>query len=158
MLPAYPCKVADTIGAGDSFSATFLYYYLLERPDLVIPMLAHGGPWYGAFLLKKMFPRLKKTMKQSMKIDQAGYEKSKEILLQASAKLQAQLQDKEFLVGNEFSRADLVMASLWAPLARVDGYGFNWPEATQLPAELVAMEKEFTPVLSWVKKIYEAYR
>lgn len=132
------------------------YHILLERRDLLVPMLAQGGPWYGRIFLTIIFPKLVQLMRQSMKIDQAGFEMSRQCLDGAMARIQAHLRDRQFLVGDSFSRADLAVASLLAPLSRARGYGIEWPST--LPLELADMEKKYQPVLSWVNNIYESFR
>lgn len=132
------------------------YHVLLNHKAIVVPMLAQGGPWYGSFLLRAIYPRLVKVMRRSMQIDQQGYDQSKLVLDQAIERLRNHLVDRQFLVGDEFTRADLVVAALLAPLSRAPGYGIDWP--TDLPAELDTLAAEYADVLAWVNRIYRDYR
>ena len=43
-------------------------------------------------------------------------------------KVYAHIKDREYFVGDSFTRADLAMASLLAPLCRTKNYGIEWPE------------------------------
>ena len=132
------------------------YHILLNHKALVVPMLAHDGPWYGGSLLRLIFPRLVKVMRHSMFIDQQGYMQSKVTLDEAIEHLRQHLRGRQFLVGESFTRADLAVAALLAPLARPAGYGIDWPLV--LPKELEAIAIEYTDVLAWVKTIYDNHR
>lgn len=132
------------------------YHVLLNHKALVVPMLAQDGPWYGASLLRLVFPRLVKVMRHSMRIDQEGYTQSKYALDSAIERLRKHLCDRQFLVGESFTRADLAVAALLAPLARPVGYGIEWLDI--LPQELEELALEYSDVLAWVNTIYDNNR
>jgi len=132
------------------------YHHLLQHPDVVIPMLAHGGPWYGGFLLRRMFPKLEALMRQGMQIDAAAAAASARSLDAALAQLLERLQGREFLVGDEFTRADLAAASLLAPFRMPDKYGITWPRP--FPASLAAVADAYAERLAWVDRMYAQHR
>ncbi len=132
------------------------YHILLEHPDIVIPFFTHQGPWYGKLYLLYAFPKLKKAMRKFMNINQESEQRSREILGIAIDRLHDHLQQNNFLVGNQFSRADLSAASLLAPLCMPEKYGLNWPD--QLPPEFEALVDGFQPKIDWVDEIYDKYR
>lgn len=134
----------------------YCYHFLLEHPKIVVPFLAHNGPWYGKFLLSRMFPKLKIRMRQLMNINEESAQTSKEHIETAINKLYNHYQEHKFLVGEQFSRADLTAASMLAPLCRADGYGLDWPE--HYPRELEEFIKQFGEKIYWVNKIYEEFR
>ena len=101
------------------------YHILLEHPDIVIKLFAHQGPWYGKSLLRFMFPKLKTKMRELMNINEKTAEASKAHLSIAIDKIYSHLQEHSFLVGNQFSRADLAAASLIAPLRMPDKVWFE---------------------------------
>jgi glutathione S-transferase len=110
----------------------FGYHYLLSEPKTVIPFFTQGGPWWGPTFFKLFFTKLEPIMRKVMSIDEVGAHKSKERIQQAIDKLDSAYAEKEFLVGDRFSRADLAAAALLAPLIMPQGYGLDWPET--LPA------------------------
>ncbi len=132
------------------------YHVLLEHPDIVIPFFTHQGPWYGRLYLLYAFPKLKKAMRKYMNINQESEQRSREILGIAIDRLHDHLQENNFLVGNQFSRADLSAASLLAPLCMPEKYGLNWPD--QLPPEFEALVDGFQSKIGWVSEIYDKYR
>jgi glutathione S-transferase len=66
------------------------------------------------------------------------------------------LKEHAFLVGNQFTRADLAAASLLAPLCMPDKYGLNWPD--HVPEQLEELVGEFHERTKWVHEIYEKFR
>lgn len=132
------------------------YHILLDYPDIVIPFFSHNGPWYGSALLKIGFKKLQSKMRYYMKIDQDSAAHSLQKMSEAIDKLHQHLQQHNYLVGDEFSRADLAAASLLAPLCQPDGYGLKWPEKT--PPALQEIADKHQQQLTWVHHIYEQHR
>jgi len=132
------------------------YHILLQHKKLLVPMLSEGGPWYANILLTVIYPKLTTLMRQSMAIHPAGFAKSQALLDQANQRLESHLQTRDYLVGDQFTRADLAVAALLAPLSRAPGYGIDWPST--LPPELAAIEQRYQRVLHWVNGLYEQYR
>lgn len=132
------------------------YHTLLEYPDIVIPFFTVNGPWYGNFLLKRMFPKMRQSMRKLMNINSTSAAKSREILDLATDRVFSHLQAREFLVGDQFTRADLAVASLLAPLSMPAKYGLQWPE--RYPEELNELIDSYAAKLRWVDKMYEVNR
>ncbi len=95
-------------------------------------------------------------MRKYMNINEESAQRSREILGNAIDKLHSHLQENAFLVGDQFSRADLSAASLLAPLCMPEKYGLNWPD--QLPQQFEALVDGFQPKINWVDEIYDKYR
>jgi len=132
------------------------YHILLEYPEIVIPFFAHNGPWYGKIYLRVVFPKLEKTMRKYMNINEDSARQSRETMGIAIDKIHSHLEDNAFLVGDRFSRADLSAASLLAPLCRPEKYGLKWPD--RLPAQYEDLVSEFQPKLNWVHRLYQSFR
>ncbi len=134
----------------------YVYSVLLNYPDIVIPFFAHNGPWYGKTLYRFIFPMLRKKMITFLDINKQSAQLSKEQLVQAINKVANRLDGRDFLVGEQFTRADLAAASLLAPLIKPVKYGLNWPD--KLPNELESFIDSQEDKLQWVKDCYELYR
>jgi len=132
------------------------YHQLLEYPDIVVPLLSYGGPWYGRFLLRLIFPKLKDRMRQGMRINDAEVELSRETLDATLEKVRRRLSGREFLVGDEFSRADLAVAALLAPLRMPAKYGLPWPQT--LPDSVARVIDTYAGRLTWVDGLYANHR
>jgi glutathione S-transferase len=132
------------------------YHQLLEHPDIVVSLLSYGGPWYGRFLLRSTFRKVREAMRKGMRINDAEVEVSEKTLDAAVDKVQARISGREFLVGDEFSRADLAVASLLAPLRMPGKYGLPWPRT--LPEQVAAVMARYADRLTWVDGLYATHR
>ena len=132
------------------------YHTLLEHPALVVPLFTVNGPWYGPWVLRPLFPSLSKKMRKLMNINAASAQQGQEHLTQALDKVHQHLQGKTYFVGDQFSRADLAVASLLAPLCRPAGYGLDWPPA--YPEPLAQVVEELSEKLAWVNPMYARHR
>ena len=133
-----------------------IYHELLEHPAVVIPFFTRNGPWYGPLWITLTYSTLRKRMRTLMDINDATANASMEIVTRAIDKIHMRLQDRQFLVGDQFTRADLAAASLLAPLCTPKKYGLDWPE--RLPEPIEAMQKELSNKVAWVSKLYAELR
>ena len=138
----------------------YCYHYLLERPDDVIPLIGSGTSPMSKRMLKFGFPILRKLMRKSMNINPKSAERSKQKIDSALNTIQQKLTTREsafpYLVGDQFSRADLAVCALLAPLTRPEQYGVPWP--TELPTELENAVEQWAQPLDWVRSVYEKHR
>ena len=95
-------------------------------------------------------------MRKALNINAESEQRSRQRLGIAIDKLHDHLQQNDFLVGDQFSRADLSAASLLAPLCMPEKYGLNWPD--RLPPEFNALVNGFQPKIDWVDETYARFR
>lgn len=131
-----------------------IYHDLLNHPNIVIPIFSHEGPWYSSLYFKLTYPKLTQIMRKLMKINDDSVRESKDILQDSLSKLNQHLSSSSnnYLVGNRFSRADLSVAALLAPLFSPKEYGLNWPET--FPPEIQSLIDTYAPHLAYAKKCY----
>ena len=134
----------------------YVYHTLLQHPDLVIGFFATGGPFWAKPFLKVVFPKLSRTMRKLMDINEATAAKSRQSMLMALERLNDALDEKSYLVGERFSRADLTAAALLAPLFMPPQFGLAWPAA--MPEPLQSDVRALAPQLAWAEKIYQQHR
>ncbi len=132
------------------------YHTLLDHPDITIPFFTLGGPWYGKLVMKKIYPNLCVKMREFMKINDKTAAHANKRLAQAIDKVYAHIKDREFFVGDSFTRADVAVAALLAPLCRPKKYGLDWPK--QYPDPLHSAIDKYADKLNWVTRMYEQYR
>ncbi len=132
------------------------YNTLLDHPDITIPFFTTGGPWYSKLLLKFMFPNMSNKMRELMKLDKDNIAEIEDRLSKALEKIQSQTKNNAYLVGDSFTRADLTIASLLAPLFRPNKYGLSWPQ--EYPEPLKSSIKLFGDKLDWADQIYRSNR
>ncbi len=139
-----------------------IYDSLLKNPNIVIPLFSHQGPWYSGLYFKLTYPKLTQIMRKLMKINDESVIESKEILQNSLSKLNQHLSitpskakidqplSKNYLVGNRFSRADLGVSALLAPLFSPKEYGLNWPDT--YPPELQSLIDTYAPHITYAKE------
>jgi glutathione S-transferase len=132
------------------------YGTLLDYPDIVVPFFTDAGPWYGRFVMRRMFPTLRAKMRELMDISDETVQLSNEKVAQGIDKLNARLAGRRYIVGDRFTRADLAAASLLAPLCRVPQYGLQWPET--FPEPLQSRANAHADRLEWVTRLYDDLR
>ena len=102
-----------------------------------------------------MFPVFKKKMTEGMDISSSTNEESKIKLHDALNQLSGYLNDRKFLVGDSFTRADLAAASLIAPALRPEKFGFH-PKKT--PVELQELADDVKHRAPWFTDLYGDFR
>lgn len=134
----------------------YAYNTLLNHPKMVIGFFAKGGPFWAKPFLTLSYPKLARLMRKGMDINEATAAESKQRVLVALERINDALDEKQYLVGNRFTRADLAAAALLAPLFMPPEYGLDWPE--QLPEPLRADVDALEPQLAWAREIYKKHR
>ena len=120
----------------------YCYHTLLDHPDLVIPFFAQGGPFWGKPFLRVIFPKLQGVMRKAMQIREPHVSDSRVALEQSIQTLVQAYQGRTYLVGEQFSRADLAAASLLAPLFMPPQYGLKWPSVMPEPLQSWVNQQE----------------
>ncbi len=132
------------------------YHTLLDHPDIIRPYFTNDGPWYGNLYMMATYPKLSKTMRKLMKLDDSTIININQRLTENIDKAYMHIRDKEYFVGDSFSRADLAMSALLAPLCRTKNYGIDWPD--QFPEPLKSTISGYGNKLDWVTHMYNQYR
>jgi len=134
----------------------YCYHILLAEPKIVVPFFTQGGPWWGPLFFKLFFHKIEPVMRKMMSIDEAGAQKSEVRIQQAIDKLYEEYQQREYLVSDRFSRADLAAASLLAPLIMPEGYGLIWPK--EMPPRLQEFVDKNKTKLERFQQLYSEFR
>lgn len=136
-----------------------LYDILLEHPNLLIPRFAYGGPWYSKLLYKAIYSQLKQKVRVGLRINDKSVGISKKLVERGMNKLASHVRQREFVVGGQFSRADLTVCSLLSPLLGPPGSPYangisSMPEAILQYRDSIVDED----VMQWVSNIYKNHR
>lgn len=134
----------------------YFYAHLLNHKKIVAPLLSAGVSPMKKALFSCMFFKVRQVMRQRMNINEETGKESRERLVKAIDKVANHLKDREFMVGDSFSRADLTVAALLAPIYEPQGYGLKWPQ--QVPEDMRLFREEHRDKMLWVNKIYDNYR
>lgn len=136
----------------------YSYHHFLQRPKIVVPMLAAGTPFYNRILLSLAFSRVDEVMRDWMKINEKTATKSRQVVEQLLSELADIYSERPFLVGDQFSRADLTAAALYAPLFQPAEYPVPWPKPGRIPKEIQTWLEQWRPQIDRLEKVYRAHR
>lgn len=136
----------------------YSYHHFLQRPKVVVPLLAAGTPFYNRILLKLAFSRVDEIMRKWMKINEKTAEQSRKTMEGYLTELAEAYQKKPYLAGDSFSRADLAAAALFAPMFQPEQYPVPWPKPAKIPKDIKAWLDQWQPQIQPLKAIYAANR
>lgn len=137
----------------------FAYHYLLDRPDILVPWLTTGVPFFSRWLFRFMFPKLiAPLMRKKMRINADSADKSRLIIEAFLQEISAVYRSGQYLAGDSFSRADLMACALLAPLFSPKDYGIDWGDVNNFPAEIRFLKDANQHELDEVAAIYRKYR
>lgn len=136
----------------------FAYHYLLDRPDILVPWLTTGAPFYSRWLFRSLFPKIAQVMRKKMRINADNAEKSRLILETLLHEICSVYRSGQYLAGDSFSRADLAAAALLAPLFMPRTYGIEWGQLTHFPADMQAWIHANQHELNEVATMYQKHR
>ena len=132
------------------------YHSLLESPKIVIDLFTQGKPAYQRTGVAATFPVLRRIMRKGMRIDEAGTRRSEQKLKKAIEYIESLRGGRDFLVGDQLSRADIAVCALLAPLWLPEGYGLRWPD--EVPDDFADRVAPFTDATAWAQQTYASWR
>ncbi len=136
----------------------YSYHYFLQRPKVVVPLLTAGTPFYNRILVKLAFSRVDEIMRKWMKINEKTANTSQKTMESYLEELIAAYEKAPFLVGDQFSRADLTAAALLAPMFQPEQYPVPWPKESKIPKPVKAWLDQWQPKLTPIENLYNTNR
>lgn len=135
----------------------FGWHHLLADPDAAATALFRGQSPVRERVLRRTFGVAKLSVKADYGIDGDSDAEARSAILAVMDRLEAELGDAEYLVGDTFSVADLTAASLFTPLIRPPERPFL-PDAVSPPLEVFGDELMARPGGEWVLEMYRRHR
>lgn len=137
------------------------WYYseaIIEHPKLVKPIFLQDISMWEKFMFSLAWPTIQKLMIKHMDLGAEQGAESFNIVKQELAWLETLLEDKPYLLGENFSRADITAAALIAPMIKPDSHPCS--QYIQHPPLITqqCLELENNRVCQWVKKMYAQHR
>lgn len=134
------------------------YSHILHHQPSVLELFSAEQSPLRRKVLQFSLPAIIQTMRKGLGINPANYTKSLDKFNQAVDRLDEHIQSNGYLVGNEFSIADLTAAALLSPLVRPAGTIYaDLQHATE---EFLAFCDGYSkrPFFGWVQTIYQKHR
>lgn len=137
---------------------TILYHWLLPYPDFICQCFTGTMPRYKAGMFRLMYPFLRKKMYQFYVVSVAEVERARSEFDRAVADVEEVIGKKEYLVGDQFSRADLSVASLLSLLVLPEEHPFPCGEIPCPHTQGFIGSYSGRPIAAWVRKMYRLHR
>ncbi len=132
------------------------YYHLLPDSRLALKVMLRGAPWHARLYYPLMFPRVRERMSRYLHIDADSARQAEQRVMAALARLDDTIANRPYLVGGEFTRADLTACSLLALLCP-PGNGEAAIALPQAMADLIDAHRA-RPYARWVRQVQAGHR
>jgi glutathione S-transferase len=135
-----------------------VYHVLLDEPDVVVPLFAHGQPWLARAIPRLGFGPMSRAMRRAMAIEPEAAARSRELAVQGLDRLEAELGPSGYLVGDSFTVADLTAASLLYPLVLPPEFPYPTVTVIPEPGQEFVQSLADRPGPRWVSEMYARHR
>lgn len=132
------------------------YGALLSHPEILIKLLSSGSAFYHPILFRLFYSKFKTSLTRYYKITPENVEISRNRIIEILETISNRTKTSKFLVGDQFTVADLSFAALFAPFFAPEKYGVDWPQGYQ--SAIKSSIESFEDKLIWAKEIYQQYR
>lgn len=136
------------------------YFYALRQPEIVLQLFTQGGPWWGRLFYKAGLPFVGDRIRKMYAINSENVATDLQQLAAAFKRLDALLEGRKHLVGDHFTRADLTLAALTAPMWQPLEHSTRWPSQDLVPVEIRELRAQYaeTRTCAHVLDMYRKYR
>lgn len=138
---------------------TWAYAWIKDRTDLLESLIAHGKPLERK-LVTPLLPRLVQQIARMYRVYpgcEAPMEREINAIWQQTDHL---LKQQPYLVGRQFTAADLTLAALGGILVQPPEYGFRYPELARYPEAMQSKMLAWrdSPTGQHILRLYSEYR
>jgi glutathione S-transferase len=127
---------------GETLRRVF-YFHSLKRPELIVDLFTQNGPSWGRMFYRVAFGLVAGRVRAMYKVTEENAAKDRERLARAIARVDELLTGRSHLVGERFTRADLTLAALLAPMVRPAEHSTRWPSESLLPPGIRDVQAQF---------------
>ncbi|MBW4488586.1 MAG: glutathione S-transferase [Trichocoleus desertorum ATA4-8-CV12] len=139
----------------------WVYFHLLPRSDLTLPVWCEGTPTLERRLTPVLFPLTRQLIAKALNVtaesEATAFSETKHIFEMVSQRLS---DGRRYLVGNTFTAADLTFAALAAPVLMPKEYGVTLPEFEELPPGMAVRvaELQAMPATAYALRLFQEER
>jgi glutathione S-transferase len=135
-----------------------LYSSLLNYPAFIRKCFTYSMPAHKKIAYRCIAPKLHRAIYKTYVISPNKVAKAHKEFETAMDLLAKRIEQKPYLVGNKFSRADLSVAAMLSLLTQPPEHPFPWGEIPDPEAQAFCERYRQHPVSLWVTNIYKQYR
>ena len=134
------------------------YFHALPNRAFMLELLSADQSALNRALLRFALPLITRVMAKSMRINAANYQKSLGKFNAAVDRLDAALQPCGYLVGQQFSIADLTAAALLSPLVQPEKSMYGTLKLAPPAFDAFCAAYADRPFFKWVNDVYCKHR
>lgn len=135
-----------------------LYHSLLAHPDFIRYCFTHSLPKVKQLIFSLLYPMLRYKIYKTYVVSTAKVGQARNEFDATMDELEKTLIGKHYLVGGQFTRADLSVAAMLSLLVMPAEHPFPWRELPDPEARAFCAGYRDHPVSEWVRKMYRAHR
>lgn len=135
-----------------------LYSRLLAYPEFIRYCFTHPMPRIKQMIFSLFYPALRYKIYNTYVISDAKVGLARREFDITMTELEKKLQGRQYLVGEQFTRADLSVASMLCWLVMPPEHPFPWREIPDTQTQAFYDDYQGHPVSEWVSKIYKDHR
>ncbi|WP_373079539.1 glutathione S-transferase family protein [Zhongshania sp.] len=135
-----------------------LYSTLLDYPAFIRQCFTHSMPVYKKLAYGMIASKLNKRIYDVYVISPAKVTEAKKAFDVAMDQMAKRIEQSPYLVGEQFSRADLSVAAMLSLLTQPAEHPFPWGDIPDAKAQAFCDHYREHPVSLWVNKMYQQYR
>ena len=137
---------------------SILYDRLLAYPEFIRYCFTHPMSELKQFVFGLIYPVLRCKIQRTYVGSAARVERARRDFDAAMGEMEKKLEGRQYLVGGQFSRADLSVASMLSLLVMPPEHPFPWIEIPDPQTRAFYEEYRDHPVAEWVRKMYRKHR
>ncbi|MFW2365643.1 MAG: glutathione S-transferase family protein [Desulforhopalus sp.] len=135
-----------------------LYHRLLAYPFFICRCFTYEMDWMRKLVFMLSYPMVRKRIHQVYVRSEEEVAEAHRIFAGGLQKLEEKLDDREFLVGEGFTRADLSIASMLSILVLPVEHPFPWGEIPDPEIRNFRKTHRNRQFFQWVERIYRDHR
>jgi glutathione S-transferase len=135
-----------------------LYFWLLDHPGFIQHCFTHPMPPYKKLVFRITYPVLRKLIYRAYVVSPERVEAARRGFARTLSELAERLQDRQYLVGETFSRADLGVASMLCLIVLPPEHPLPWLDIPDPRTRRFIADYKNHPVSLWVREIYRMHR
>lgn len=139
----------------------YMYWNLLKHKQLIWPSFTTGTPGVEPPLAQVLYPLIKFALITSLGLSEANAAKGIKTVSAGFDRVEAALSDgRPYLLGEQFTLADLTFAASAAPIILANGYAGHMPELEAVPVDMqtVILELRQRPAGIFAQRMYDLHR
>lgn len=134
------------------------YFRLYANYDYLHYCFTHSMPVLKQVFFPLIYPVLRHKINQAYVISDTRVEQGKRDFESAMNEIEKIINNRHYLVGEKFSRADVSVASMLSMLVMPDQHPFPWKEIPDPETKSYYDQFHDHPVTHWVRKMYQDHR